>query len=110
MKKKKRPDPKYWVIYQAGKFRVTDIYSKAFYPCTAGRLSKVAKSHGLDLVVTSKRSPRLATISRKDGRRSIQTDRLWDFQRSLQEAAELLFDLQRLAGAKRRNYLKKAGL
>jgi hypothetical protein len=91
------------------RFIVTDDWSRAIYPCTQRRLNEVAKSQNLAIKIRSKRSPRLAIITRPNGK-SIQTDRLWSLTRCLQEAAEIIHTLQGLDRGGKIKYYRRLGL
>jgi len=80
------------------------------YQATTMRLNEAAKAHKLGLTITSKRSPRVATIRKKNSGRSIQTDRLWTLSQGLQETAEIIHKLQQLDGPGKKAYYKKLGL
>lgn len=92
------------------RFIVTDDLTRAFYPCTQVRLNEVIQSQALNLKVISKRSPRLAILSRPCNGKSLQTDRLWSFTATLQEAAEIIHTLQGLDKGGKIRYYKQLGL
>jgi len=92
-----------------GKYFVTDKWSRAFYPCTQTRLNQVAHDNHLAIRIKSKRSPRLAIITRPNGK-TLQTDRLWSLTECLQEAAEIIHTLQALDRGGKIRYYSQLGL
>ena len=91
-----------------GRYFVTNNYSNAFYPCTEERLGDVIKNQRIRITLVSKKTPRLAIITRKG--KSITVDRQWLLTEALQEAAEIIFVLQNQDRAGKYQYYKQIGL
>jgi len=94
--------------YKDGSFYIKCDYTGHTYPCTAARLTDVCKHQRLGLVVTRSKSPRLATITKRNGK-AITTDRLWCKLACLQEAASIIHKLQHLNRGGKIRYYKQLG-